>query len=112
VSIGLASFTKGSNDIQFSVRLCSDRAAYEIRSSHRGLDLESLAERAESMKLFVVILRTRHLLVLRSPQGAEITASSDGRILVRRISSEEEAKQVASQLFSSLIRTQDPRLRK
>jgi len=94
-----------TNDSQFSVKLCSDKAAYEIKSSFRRLDLESLAERAESSKLFAVIFRTKHLLVMRSLQGAEITASSDGRILVRRISSEDEVRQVASQLFSSLIRT-------
>jgi hypothetical protein len=99
----LASSTEGSNGLQFSVRLCSDRAAYEVRLGRRWLDLETLVERAEASKLFVAVLKTRHLIVLRSLQGAEVTASSDGRMLVRRVSDEDEARQVASRLLSSLV---------
>jgi len=87
----------------FSVKLCSDKAAYEIRIQRKVLfNLEKVRQLFETRHDFEVVVYTPQMIILRIG-GAEITLSRDGRMLIKRVSNESEATQVARQILRTAL---------
>jgi len=45
------------------------------------------------------VVYTPYILVVRDPRGAEVTLSKNGRMLVKRVSNQDEAEAVARELL-------------
>jgi hypothetical protein len=86
--------------IPFSVKLCSDRAAFEVRIRKKiSFDMVKLESLLKSNRENQIIVSTPHILIFRT-KGAEITLSRNGRMLVKRVRSDKEAATVASEVLS------------
>jgi ArsR family metal-binding transcriptional regulator len=50
-----------------------------------------------------ILVYTPHIIIIRNKK-AETTLSKDGRMLIRRVSNEEEATQVARQILTAILK--------
>jgi len=84
---------------QILVKLCSHKAAYEARTTQKlTIDMNMARQAIEKSKEHEILVYTPHILVLRS-QKAETTLSRDGRMIIKRVSSESEAAKMALQIL-------------
>ncbi len=89
---------------QLFIKLCSDKAAYEARTAKKlSLDMNETKRALEKSKEHQIVVCTPHILILRSGK-AETTLSRDGRMLIKRASSESEAAQVAQQILQAIFK--------
>jgi len=94
---------KDSSSLKLIVKLCSDKAAFEARTSKRlTLNMGEVKRTLEQSKQHSIILDTPHVIILKSGR-AEITLSRDGRMLIKRVSSDTEATQVATEMINVLF---------
>jgi len=85
------------------VKLCSDRAAFEVRIRRRILfDMEKVRQVFEGCRDPEIVVYTPHMIILRSRE-AETTLSKDGRMLIKRVASESEAAQVARKILHTAL---------
>ncbi|MFQ6073975.1 MAG: hypothetical protein ACE5KC_02035 [Candidatus Bathyarchaeia archaeon] len=85
--------------LPFSVRLCSDKAAFEVRIQRKiSFNMADLERLLDSVKENEVIVNTPHILIFRT-RKAEVTLSRNGRMLIKRVRSEEEARTVAREVL-------------
>ena len=92
--------------LPLSVRLCSDKAAFEALISRRVVfNMNEAKKRLEKASNYKIIVYTPHLLVLRCGK-AEVTLSKDGRMLVKQVEDENEAKLVACKVWQTILKTQ------
>jgi len=83
----------------FSVKLCSDKAAFEVRLLRRALlKMQNAKRLLENMEGYEVVVYTPHIMILRC-RGAEVTLSNDGRMLIKRVKDEKEASLVAQNVL-------------
>ncbi len=83
----------------FSVRLCSDKAAFEVRIQRKiSLNMADLERLLRSVKEDEIIVSTPYILIFRS-KGAEVTLSRNGRMLIKKVLSGKEARAVASEVL-------------
>lgn len=88
--------------IPFVVKLCSDKAAFEVRIQRKiHFNMTDLERLLRSLKENEIIVNTPHILVLKSKE-AEVTLSRDGRMLIRNVLDEKEATAVASEVLRVL----------
>ncbi|MCW4053143.1 MAG: hypothetical protein NWE78_08055 [Candidatus Bathyarchaeota archaeon] len=93
---------KKSQSIPFSVRLCSDKAAFEVRIQQNiHFNMTNLGRLLKSVEEMEIIADTPHIIIFRS-KGAEVTLSRNGRMLIKRIEDEKEAVAVASEILRVL----------
>lgn len=84
------------------VKLCSDKAAYEARISQKlSIHMPAAKQALEKAKEHEILIYTPHILIIRS-QKAETTLSKDGRMIIKRVSSESEAAKVAQQILQTV----------
>jgi hypothetical protein len=89
--------------IPVTVKLCSDRAAFEARTTKKVLlNMNEAEKRLRSSKQHQIVLCTPHLMILRTGT-TETTLSRDGRLLIKKVQSEEEATRLAQEILQ-LIR--------
>lgn len=94
---------------RYTVRLCSDKAAFEVKLHRRlRLDLESVKEATEDSEDYEVTMYTPHILILRSRTGVEITLSRDGRMLIKKLSSKDEVSSVAKSVLQMVMERSPP----
>ena len=85
------------------VKLCSDRAAFEARPVKQMiLDMSKVKKALEQRGLHEIVVDTPHIMVVKSGK-AETTISRDGRMLIKRVSDEDEATQVANQILDAIF---------
>jgi ArsR family metal-binding transcriptional regulator len=85
--------------IPFVVKLCSDKAAFEVRIQRKvSFDMADLERLLRSVKENEIIVNTPHILILRS-KGAEVTLSRNGRMLIKKVQDEKEATAVAGEVL-------------
>jgi molybdopterin-guanine dinucleotide biosynthesis protein A len=85
--------------IPFSVRLCSDKAAFEIRIQRKiSFDLMNLEKTLKSAKENEIIVSTPHILIFKTGP-AEVTLSRTGRMLIKRVKDENDAAAVAQRIL-------------
>ena len=88
----------------FVVRLCSDKAAYEVVPRSRlKVDLARLRRSLESSGNCEVTLWTRQLMVVKKTDATEITIVSDGRLIIRNVADEEAARKIAETMLPGLM---------
>ncbi len=61
--------------------------------------VKQLAEKSRDLEIVVF---TPHLIILKA-ETAEITLSKDGRMLIKKVSNESEATQVANRVFQTVL---------
>ena len=89
--------------IPLLVKLCSDKAAFEVRvQSKIAFNMEKARELLEAADNHKIIVYTPHMIILRSG-GAEATFSRDGRMLIKKVSNEAEATQVAHRILQTAL---------
>jgi ArsR family metal-binding transcriptional regulator len=97
----LTSSTK--HPIPFTVKLCSDKAAFEVRANRKvSLNMGEVEKRLRSSKLHRIVLCTPHMIFLRSGT-AETTLSKDGRLLIKKVQNEAEAKHLAQEILQVIL---------
>jgi hypothetical protein len=88
------------------VRLCADKISYEVKLQKRiTFDVSKVRESIERAGGYEVTVQTPYILVLRARGGEEVTFSSTGRMLVKRVQTEEAAKSIAHELLSIAMKT-------
>jgi hypothetical protein len=56
----------------------------------------------EATKKYDLIIYTPHITIIRSCEGAEVTISKDGRMMIKEVSSESEARTIAGEVLKML----------
>lgn len=91
--------SKGKLKIPFTVKLCSDKAAFEVRMQRRfSFDMANLERMLRSSKESEIIVNTPHILIFRNKK-AEVTISRDGRMLIKKVRDEKDANAVAHEVL-------------
>lgn len=65
--------------------------------------MDNAKQKLESSGQNKILIYTPHMIILRSNR-AETTLSKDGRMLIKRVSNEAEATQVAQQILATIIK--------
>jgi len=90
--------------IPLFVKLCSDKASFEIRIQRKVFfNIDKVRQLFETSHDSEILVYTPHMIILRSGR-AEITLSRDGRMLIKRVSNESEATQVARKILRTALR--------
>jgi hypothetical protein len=91
---------------RYLIKLCSDKAAFEVKFSQKlRLNMESIKKTLESSKGFEIVMYTPPIVILRSVAGVEVTLSKEGRILIKNVSSKDEAEIITRKLLQEIIET-------
>jgi len=86
------------------VKLCSDKAAFEaVPIKNLSLNMVHAKQMLENSAQNKILVYTPHIIILRN-KNAETTLSKDGRMLIRRVSNEEEATQVARRILTAILK--------
>lgn len=90
---------KGKLKIPFTVKLCSDKAAFEVRIQRKfSFNMANLERILRSLKESEIIVSTPHILIFRNKK-AEVTISRDGRMLIKKVKAEKDANAVAHEVL-------------
>jgi len=91
---------EGEPPVPLLVRLCSDRAVFEVRLQRRmSFNMDEVKRLFEATKVHEIVVYTPYILVVRDPRGAEVTLSKNGRMLVKRVLNKDEAEAVAQEVL-------------
>ena len=75
--------------------LCSGGTAYEARPQIKTrIKLDALLETIRKNPNYEVLAYTPYMLIVKTKKGAEISATRQGKLLIKRVESEEEARTV------------------
>ncbi len=92
------------------VKLCSDNAAYEAIPRRRVFfNMNTVGELFEASQNFEIVVHTPYIIILRSGEGGEVTFSEDGRMLLKEMSSKEEAITLAYDVLDVASKAMKPR---
>jgi len=95
---------------RYFVKLCSDKAAFEVKFSQKlRLDMPSVKKAFEDSKRYEIILYTPHIMILKSGKEAEITFSKDERMLIKNVSSKDQAEAIAESVLRVALKTRSIR---
>lgn len=76
--------------------LCSGGTAYEGKPQGRiRIKLDKVLEIFRDQPAFEILAYTPYMLIVKTPSGAEISIRPRGKLLVKRVKSEEEARTAA-----------------
>lgn len=90
---------KERHPMPLSVRLCSDKAAFEVKTKYNiFFNVADLEKLLKSMKEDKIIVNTPHIVIFRT-KGAEVTLSRDGRMLIKKVRNQKEATAVAREVL-------------
>jgi len=91
------------DSIPLFVKLCSDKAAFEVRIQRKiSFNMGKVKQLFEACHDHEILVYTPHMIILRSGR-AETTLSKDGRMLIKRVSNESEATQVALKILRTAL---------
>lgn len=89
----------------FFVKLCSDRAAYEVKLQRKiYFSMDRLKQFLEASEKYELIVYTPYITIVKECNGAEVTFSRDGRILVKKVLSKSEAEAIAADVIKIALR--------
>ncbi len=76
--------------------LCSGGTAYEARPQIKTrIKLDTLLETLRTHSNYEILAYTPYMLIVKTPSGAEISATRHGKLLIKRVESEKEARTVS-----------------
>ncbi len=88
------------------VRLCSDHLSLEVIPRHNlRLDLKFLESALARSAGFSTLVASQDFLMIKHDKGAEITIRRDGRMIVRRVSGEDEVRILANELLNLSVKS-------
>jgi len=88
----------------FFVKLCLDKASFEVRMQRKVFfNMDKMRQLFEKSHDSEIVVYTPHMIILRSGR-AETTLSRDGRMLIKRVSNESEATQVARKILRTALK--------
>lgn len=93
------------NDIgsQLYFKLCSDRVSIEAIPTRRlKVDFRKMKDR--TIKDHELVMWTPHFAVVRNTEGQEITVRQDGRMIVRKATSETTARKSAEVMMELVVK--------
>jgi hypothetical protein len=85
----------------FMIRLCSNEAAYEVKPM-RSMRLDLHRLKGSYLNEIEVVFQTTPVAVLRVQSGVEVTITRSGKLIIRRVGDESEARKVAETVYSIL----------
>jgi len=84
----------------FFVKLCSDKAAYEVKLQRKiYFKMDRLKKLFEATEEYELVVYTSHITIIKSCKGAEVTFSKDGRILIKKVLNKSEAEAIAEDVL-------------
>ncbi len=84
----------------YMIRLCSDRAAYEAVPRKRAkVKIMSLKRSLQVRGDSEITLCTPQFMVVKRQDNIEVTIVDDGRMIIRNVSSKEEARRIAEMML-------------
>ncbi|MHA2063987.1 MAG: hypothetical protein ACXABY_06335 [Candidatus Thorarchaeota archaeon] len=87
----------------FILKLCTDGAAFEVRPKDRiKLDLPAISDELAAVTKMRIRVCLPAILILEDDEKRSITIYPSGKLLLRKFSSEENAKQIALLLSATL----------
>jgi hypothetical protein len=84
-------------------RLCSDHISIEAIPRTK-MRIDFVRMKAHPPQEYELLMWTPHFVVLRTHEGVEITLRGDGRMIVRKSSSETVAHQIAAKMIELIRR--------
>lgn len=91
--------------LPFIIKLCSDKSAYEVRMKRKILlKMDCVKQLLETSNDNKIIAYTPHILIFKSAEKAEVTLSKNGRMLIKKAKTEDEATAVARQVFDTILK--------
>lgn len=87
----------------FIIKLCSDGAAYEVKSKKKvKINLLSVSEELATLIGMKIRVSLPAILILEGEDGRSITVYPSGRLLLRKFPSEGSALETALEISSTL----------
>jgi hypothetical protein len=73
--------------------LCSGGTAYEARPQIKTrIKLDVLLEAIRTYPSYEILAYTPYMLIVKTPKGAEVSTTRQGKLLIKRVENEEEAR--------------------
>ncbi len=89
----------------FFVKLCSDKAAYEVKLQRKiHFRMDSLKRLFEATAEYELVVYTPHIIIAKRCNGAEITFSKNGRILIKKVLNKSEAEAIAEDVLNLAVK--------
>jgi len=92
------------NTGQLYFRLCSDHLSIEaIPKTSIRINFQKMRE--QSVENHELVMWTPHFVILKNQSGQEITLRPDGRMVVRKSTSEAVARQSAAEMLAFVLKS-------
>lgn len=89
---------------QLFFRLCSDHLSIEAIPKRKiRINFQKMKE--QSVENHEVLMWTPHFVILKNQRGQEITLRPDGRMVVRKSTSEAVARQSAAEMLAFVLKS-------
>ncbi len=73
--------------------LCSGGTAYEARPQIKTrIKLDVLLEAIRAHPNYEILAYTPYMLIVKTPRGVEVSATRQGKLLIKRVQNEQEAR--------------------
>ena len=80
--------------------LCSGGTAYEARPQIRTrIKLDVLLETLRARPKYEILAYTPYMLIVKTPTGAEVSTTRRGKLLIKRVENEEDARANAYEIL-------------
>jgi len=100
VHVGILMENEHKSILPFFVKLCSDKAAYEVKLQRKiFFTMDRLKQLFEATGEYELVVYTPHITIIKSCKGAEATFSKDGRILIKKVLNKSEAEAIAEDVL-------------
>jgi len=70
------------------------------------LNMDEVKRLFEAISGYEIVVHTPYIMVLKSQKGTEVTLSSNGRMLIKRVSDEKEARTIAQDVLQVALKAQ------
>lgn len=93
---------KSSTPPPILLKLCSEKTAFEAKTQQKiRFNIDEAKKLFEAKTGYQIQVHTPYILVFKNPKGVEVTLSNNGRMLIKGVSGEEEAKAVAQEVLQT-----------
>lgn len=93
---------KPSTPPSLLIKLCSEKTAFEVKIQQRlRFNMGEVEKTFEAKSGYKITVHTPYILVFKNPNGVEVTLTKSGRMLIKGVAGEEEAKAVAQEVLQT-----------
>jgi ribonuclease HIII len=88
------------SSVPILIKLCSEKTSFEVQMQQRiSFNMDEVKLLFQAKGSYEITVHTPYIVVLKNKKGTEITLSKNGRMLIKGVSGEEEAKAVAQEVL-------------